>query len=200
MAKLRIFTFPDPVLAQKAKPIERPGREQFKTADDMLETMYYAPGIGLAANQVGLLERIIVVDTDYRAYEPEEVEEMKAKGQDISFIKSGEVINGEYVVGKNPLILMNPEIILAEGKNKIEEACLSVPDFFSEVDRAEKIKVKYQTVDGLEKVLSAEGLLAICLQHEIDHLEGRLFIDRLSMLKREFAKKKLLKARRGKSE
>ncbi len=193
MAKLKIYTFPDAVLAKKALPIERVGKDYFKIADNMLETMYEAPGIGLAANQVGLLERIIVVDTDYDSVDPEDLKPGEA-------VPEGEVINGQIVSGKNPLILINPEIIYREGKSTMKEACLSVPDYSAEVQRAEKIKVQYQDIDGLVKTLSAEGLLSVCLQHEMDHLEGTLFIDRLSQLKKEFAKKKLLKARKHEEE
>lgn len=186
MSKLKIFTFPDSVLAQKASPIQRVEKSYFKLADDMLETMYHAPGIGLAANQVGVLDRIIVVDTEYSADELEE-------GQEIP--KDAEVISNQIVTGKKPLVLINPEIIYREGSTAITEACLSVPEYAAEVQRSEKIKVKYQDLDGLEKTLSADGLLAICLQHELDHLDGRLFIDRLSELKKEMAKKKLLRDR-----
>ncbi len=193
MAKLKIYTFPDAVLAKKALPIERVGKDYFKIADNMLETMYEAPGIGLAANQVGLLERIIVVDTDYDSVDPEDLKPGET-------VPEGEVINGQIVSGKNPLILINPEIIYREGKSTMKEACLSVPDYSAEVQRAEKIKVQYQDIDGLVKTLSAEGLLSVCLQHEMDHLEGTLFIDRLSQLKKEFAKKKLLKARKHEEE
>ena len=97
---------------------------------------------------------------------------------------------------KNPIILFNPEVIYREGSTITREGCLSVPDYRAEVQRAEKIKVRFQNVDGIEKELSAEGILAVCIQHELDHLEGKLFIDRLSPLKKDFAKKKLLKARR----
>lgn len=179
MSKLKIYTFPDLVLAQKAKPIERVDHSYFKIADDMLETMYDAPGIGLAANQVGLLEKLIVVDVDY---DPGDEDEPGNPD--------------EVTVKKNPIILLNPEIIYREGATISKEGCLSVPDFRSEVKRSDKIKVKYKNIDGLEKELSAEGMLAVCIQHEMDHLEGTLFIDRLSQLKKDFAKKKLLKARR----
>jgi peptide deformylase len=144
----------------------------------MLETMYEAPGIGLAANQVGLLEKLVVIDVDYDPGEDEQV------NPDLELKK------------KNPIILINPEIIYREGATVTKEGCLSVPDFRSEVKRAEKIKVKYQNIDGIQKELSAEGLLAVCIQHELDHLEGTLFIDRLSPLKKDFAKKKLIKSRR----
>ena len=189
MAKLKIYTFPDAVLAKKALPIERAGKDYHRLADDMLETMYDAPGIGLAANQVGVLERIIVVDTEYDVTDPDDLEPGAP-------IPEGEVVNGQIISGKKPLILINPEIILREGKSSMKEACLSVPDYSAEVQRADKIKVQYQDIDGLLKTLSAEGLLSVCLQHEMDHLEGFLFIDRLSQLKKEFAKKKLIKARR----
>jgi peptide deformylase len=180
MPKLKIYTFPDEVLANQAVPIQRVDRSYYKLADDMLETMYEAPGIGLAANQVGVLERLIVVDTDYEEIEPE----------------TGSPLTNPILEKKNPIILINPEIIYREGTTAIEEACLSVPDYQSEVKRAEKIKVRYLDIDGLTKELSAEGLQAVCLQHEIDHLDGTLFIDRLSHLKKEFAKKRLLKARK----
>lgn len=179
MSKLKIYTFPDPVLAKKALPVSRVDQSYFKIADDMLETMYEAPGIGLAANQVGLLEKLVVIDVDY---DPDE--DSDEPNPDLELTK------------KNPIILINPEIIYREGSTITKEGCLSVPDFRSEVKRAEKIKVRYQNVDGLEKELSAEGLLAVCIQHELDHLEGTLFIDRLSPLKKDFAKKKLIKAKR----
>ena len=193
MAKLKIYTFPDAVLAKKALPVERAGREYHRLADDMLETMYEAPGIGLAANPVGVLERIIVIDTEYDVIE---VDELKP-GEPVP---QGEVVNGQIITGKKPLILINPEIILREGKSSMKEACLSVPDYTAEVQRAEKIKVQYQDIDGLTKTLAAEGLQSVCLQHEMDHLEGFLFIDRLSQLKKEFAKKKLLRARKTREE
>ncbi len=180
MSKLKIYTFPDAILAKKALPIQRVEKSYFQTADNMLETMYEAPGIGLAANQVGLLERLIVIDVDYAPDEDDE----QAPNPDQETKK------------KNPIILINPEIIYREGSTITKEGCLSVPDYRSEVKRSEKIKVKFQNIDGLEKELSAEGILAVCIQHEIDHLEGTLFIDRLSPLKKDFAKKKLIKSRR----
>ena len=195
MSKLKIYTFPDVVLAQKAKPIDRVEKSYFKLADDMLETMYEAPGIGLAANQVGVLERIIVVDTDYDVVEPDPNDPTKTIDGDPIPV-GGEVVDGQIITGKKPIILINPEIIYYEGTTSIKEACLSVPDYQSEVKRSEKIKVQYQDIDGLQKVLSVEGLLAVCIQHELDHLDGTLFIDRLSTLKKEFAKKKLLRARK----
>lgn len=178
MAKLKIYTFPDLILTQKAKPIERVDKSYHKLADDMLETMYEAPGIGLAANQVGILERALVLDVDYELEDDTE-----------------EVVGAPIAASKKPIIIFNPEIIHFEGKTALKEGCLSVPDYIAEVQRAAKVKVQYQDVDGLTKVLDAEGLLAVALQHEMDHLEGRLFIDRLSTLKKELARKKLKKER-----
>jgi peptide deformylase len=174
MAKLKIYTFPDIVLAKKAEPIARVEKPLHKLADDMLETMYEAPGIGLAANQVGILQRILVLDTDY----------------DIEDAPEGEVIKN-----RKPQIIINPEIIAREGSILFEEGCLSVPEYNAEVRRAEKIKLQYQDVDGLTKTLSAEGLLAVAIQHEMDHLDGKLFIDRLSLVKKGLVKKQLLKER-----
>jgi peptide deformylase len=195
MPKLRIYTFPDAVLAQTAKPIARVEKSYFKLADDMLETMYEAPGIGLAANQVGVLERIIVVDTDYDLVEHDPQDPTKTIDGD-PIPQGGEVVDGQIISGKKPIILINPEIVYQEGTTSIKEACLSVPDYQSEVKRFEKIKVQYQTIDGLQKTMSVDGLLSVCIQHELDHLDGTLFIDRLSVLKKDFARKKLLKARK----
>lgn len=172
MAKLRIFTYPDIVLSQRAKPIERVEKPIQKLAEDMLETMYDAPGIGLAANQVGILERIIVLDTDYEV--------------------DGET---EIIRNRKPIVVINPKIISQEGSIAIEEACLSCPEYAAEVKRAKKIKLEYQDIDGTTKTLSAEDLQAVAIQHEIDHLEGKLFIERLSPFKTESAKKKLVKER-----
>ena len=169
------------ILAQKALPIQHVDKSYFQFADQMLETMYEAPGIGLAANQVGKLERLIVIDVDYA---PSDDEDAPDPDQELK--------------KKNPIIIINPEIIYREGSTVTKEGCLSVPNYRSEVKRDEKIKIKYLNIDGLEKELSAEGLLAVCVQHEMDHLEGKLFIDRLSPLKKDFAKKKLIKARREK--
>ena len=174
MAKLKIYTFPDIVLMKKALPIERVEKSYFKLADDMLETMYEAPGVGLAANQVGILERFIVVDTEFNVIDVEELKEGEPMPE------GGEIINGQIISGKKPMILINPEIISKEGSSITEEGCLSVPDYVADVKRAEKIKVQFQTIDGLQKVISADGLLSVCIQQEIDHLEGTLFIERLN--------------------
>ena len=186
MTKLRVYTFPDLVLSKKAAPIGRVEKSLYRLADDMLETMYCETGIGLAANQVGILQRILVLDPEYDLVDP--------KG-DLASAKQVEIFDENYVINKQPQIFLNPEIIYREGTASIKEGCLSVPEFRAEIKRAEKIKLQYQTIDGLTKVLSADGLLAIVIQHEIDHLDGKLMIDRLSPLKREMAKKKLAKLR-----
>lgn len=186
MSKLKIFTFPDVVLAQKAKPINRVEKALHKLADDMLETMYYAPGIGLAANQVGILQRILVVDTEY---DSEELEEGAEAPEGV------EVVGNCMIQNKKPQIIINPEIIHREGSILFSEGCLSVPEYSAEVKRSEKLKLQYQDIDGVTRILAAEGLLAIAIQHEMDHLDGKLFIDRLSPLKKEMVRKKLRQER-----
>jgi peptide deformylase len=182
MAKLRIYTFPDIVLTKKSEPIARVEKQFYKLADDMLETMYEAPGVGLAANQVGILQRILVLDTDY---DLEDIEDGKEPP------KGGEVVGGQIITNRKPRIVINPEIIYKEGSILFNEGCLSVPEYNADVKRAEKIKVQYQDIDGLTHVLAADGLLAVAIQHEMDHLDGKLFIDRLNPLKKEMARKKL---------
>jgi peptide deformylase len=182
MAKLKIYTFPDMILAQKATPISRVEKTHQKLADNMLETMYDAPGIGLAANQVGILERILVIDVDY------DIEELPEGAPPPSGV---EVAGGSVIKNKKPQVIINPEIIHREGSIQYSEGCLSVPEYYAEVKRSQKIKLKYQDINGLERTLGVDGLLAVCVQHEIDHLDGRLFIDRLSPLKKEMIKKKL---------
>ncbi len=192
MAKLKIYTFPDLVLTKKASPIARVEKGvHFKLADDMLETMYDAPGIGLAANQVGILERILVLDTEY---DYEELPEGVKPPEGV------EVVGGGIIKNRKPQIIINPKIIHKEGSILFSEGCLSVPEYNAEVKRAEKLKLEYQDIDGLTKTLSAEGLMAVAIQHEMDHLEGTLFIDRLSPLKKEMAKKKLRQEREMREE
>jgi len=161
MAHLAILEYPDPRLRIRAEPVTEFDAALRRLVADMLETMYAAPGIGLAATQVDVHRRILVVDVS---------EERNA-----------------------PLCLINPEILSAEGRVSYEEGCLSVPDVFETVDRAERITVKAQNEHGETIELEAEGLLAICIQHEMDHLEGKLFVDYLSTLKRDRLKKKALK-------
>lgn len=160
---IKIYTYPDQVLRTKAEPVENIDGNLQVLIDRMATTMYDAPGIGLAANQVGELLQLIVYDVSAKENGPE------------------------------PNILINPEIVQAEGKVVFEEACLSVIDYVADVTRYEKIKVKGVDRDGNPLDIEAEGLLAICLQHEIDHLNGILFIDHLSSLKRTLYKKKLKK-------
>lgn len=165
MAVLEICTFPDRVLLEEAEPISAIDREVAKLADDMAETMYNAPGIGLAANQVGVPRKLIVVDTSRR--DPD----------------------------SQLIVIVNPEMVSAEGLITMEEGCLSVPDYQAEVTRYQKVKVRGLDLQGKSLELDAEGLLAVVLQHEIDHVNGKLFIDHLSRLKRELCKRRLLKRR-----
>ena len=158
---LTILEFPDDRLRKKAADVQIIDSTIKKLVDDMLETMYDAKGIGLAATQVNVHQRIIVID----------VSEEKDK----------------------PLCLINPEIVTKDGVEESEEGCLSVPGFFEKVKRAERIKVKALNVEGKSFELETDGLLAVCIQHEMDHLEGKLFVDYISSLKRQRIKKKLEK-------
>jgi len=170
MAIKTILTEPNKILRQISNPVDHVGEEEQKLMDDMLETMYAAPGIGLAAIQIGIPKRIIVMD--------------------ISRKKEN----------KNPLHFVNPEIIWKADEDIIyEEGCLSVPNQFAEINRPKECHVKYLDYFGQPQLLKAQGLLATCIQHEIDHLEGILFIDYLSKLKKTMIIKKLSK-QKGKSE
>ena len=163
MAILHICTYPEKVLSQPAEPITEIDEEVVKLVDHMAETMYSAPGIGLAATQVGVAKRVLVADIAPRRPESELI------------------------------VLINPEIVAAEGQVVFEEGCLSVPDYQAEVKRHEKVTVRGLNLKGEEVVIEAEGLLAIVFQHEIDHLNGLLFIDRLSKLKRDLYKRRMKK-------
>jgi peptide deformylase len=163
MALLRIHHYPDPVLKQKAALITSFDDELRRLASDMLDTMYAAPGVGLAAPQVGVSQRLIVLDCS---------------------AKEG---------GPQPLVAVNPQILAGEGECCEEEGCLSVPEYYAKVPRQEKVRVRFQDLDGNLRELEADGLWAICFQHEIDHLDGILFVDRLSPLKRSMFRKKYLK-------
>ncbi|MEM7409034.1 MAG: peptide deformylase [Myxococcota bacterium] len=156
MALRPVLKFPDKRLRQVSQPIETITDELRELARDMCEVMYDEPGIGLAAPQVGEAVRLVVVDTEWTDEESE----------------------------RSPLILVNPELSEPEGKVLWNEGCLSVPDFEAEVERAEQILLRAQDLDGKELEIRAEGLQAVCFQHEIDHLDGVLFIDRISRLKR----------------
>jgi len=164
MAILDILHFPDALLRNTAKPVEQVDDSVRKLIDDMFETMYQAPGIGLAAIQVNRPQRIVVVD----------ISEQR----------------------NQPLALINPEIIEKFGDEEMEEGCLSVPGIYETVQRAERVRVRALDRDGKPFEMEADGLLAVCVQHEIDHLDGKLFVDYLSNLKRQRIRKKLEKEAR----
>jgi peptide deformylase len=175
MALREILTEPNKLLREKSLTVEKVDEDLQKLMDDMLETMYAAPGIGLAAIQVGVPKRVIVLD--------------------IGLQNKSENTNGEkQEVRKNPMYFVNPEIITKSANNSIyEEGCLSVPGQCAEIERPNKCNIKYLDYYGQSKELVAEGMLATCIQHEMDHLEGILFIDYLSKLKKSMIVKKLLK-------
>ena len=164
MAILGILHYPDPRLRTKAQPVEQVDDAIRRLVDDMLETMYEAPGIGLAATQVNVHKRLLVLD-----------------------------ISAER---DSPMCLINPEILESDGVEQMEEGCLSVPGVYEPVERAEKIRVRAQDREGRSSEFDADGLLAVCIQHEIDHLDGKLFVDYLSALKRQRIRKKLEKLQR----
>ena len=196
MSKLKIYQYPDIVLAQKASPIQRVEKTLFSLADDMLETMYEAPGVGLAANQVGILQQILVLDTEYDITEYD-IEDPNAQDiQDENLVSThAEVSASPKITNKKPKIIINPEIIHREGSQVFTEACLSVPEYSADIKRSLKIKLRYQNIDGLTQILDAEGYMAVAIQHEMDHLDGKLFIDRLSPLKKEMVRKRLRQER-----
>jgi len=171
MALREVLQFPDPRLKRVAEPIEKITDEIRTLAQDMLEVMYDEPGIGLAAPQVGESVRLIVLDTDWKDDE-----------------RGGE---------RRPLVLVNPEIVEREGSLIWNEACLSVPDYSAEVERSARVRVRGLDLEGREVVEDASDLRAVCFQHEIDHLDGILFIDRISRLKRSLYVSKRKKALRG---
>ena len=164
MAIRSILEFPDPRLRTRAQPVARFDADLHRVIDDMLETMYAAPGIGLAATQVDVHLRLVVID-------------VSADRTD-------------------PLVLINPEILSREGEIATEEGCLSVPGYFDEVKRASRIRVRAQDRDGNFFERDCEDILAVCVQHEMDHIDGKLFVDYLSNLKRERVRKKLEKERK----
>ena len=164
-----LIILPDPLLRVVSKPFERFDAETKRLASDMLDTMYDAPGIGLAAVQIGVDRRMLVIDI---AREGEE---------------------------KTPLVFINPEVVASSDERSVyEEGCLSIPDYYAEVERPAEVTVEYFDVDGVKQTVKADGLLATCLQHEIDHLNGVLFIDYISRLKREMVIKKFTKAAKTK--
>jgi len=168
MTKLRILEFPDSRLRKKAVPVDLVDDTLRQLIDDMFETMYEAPGIGLAATQVDVHRRLLVADVSAEKDEPQ--------------------------------VLINPEILEKDGSTVTEEGCLSVPGYFEEVERAEHIKVRFLDREGKQQEREFEGLLAVCVQHEMDHLEGKLFVDYLSEIKRQRIRKRLDKDRRQHQE
>jgi peptide deformylase len=164
MALRTILEYPDPRLRTKAQPVTEFGPELARLVDDLLETMYAAPGIGLAATQVDVHQRVIVAD-----------------------------VSAER---DQPLVLVNPQILSREGMNSVEEGCLSVPDIFEEVERALRVRVRAQDRAGNVFERDFDEILGVCVQHELDHLEGKLFVDYLSDLRRERIRKKLEKERK----
>lgn len=176
-SKLPILTYPDPILSQKAVPVTDFNEELKSLVKDMLFTMYHAPGIGLAAPQVGKGLRLFVMDVDY---DRETI--TNAEGKE-------EIRLSEF----KPLVFINPVITGSNGTTTYEEGCLSVPGVYEEVKRHKNVHVKYQDLDGNFHEMEADDLLSICIQHENDHLDGVVFIERLSNLKKNFYKKKMVK-------
>ncbi|MGZ8347153.1 MAG: peptide deformylase [Allosphingosinicella sp.] len=175
MALLPIFETPDPILREISSPVEAVDDELRKLIEDMFDTMYAAPGIGLAAIQVGVPKRLLVIDLQ----EP-------ADGDD----EEGEPV-------RNPLVFINPEILeTSETSRPYNEGCLSVPEQYAEVLRPDRVRARWLDRNGVAREEWIDGLLAVCLQHEIDHLNGVLFIDHLSRLKRDMIMKRLIKIRR----
>jgi peptide deformylase len=172
MALRPVLQYPDKRLTRKAQPIEKITDEVRQLAQDMCDVMYDEPGIGLAATQVGEEVRLVVVDTEWK----------------------------EEDGVKNPLVLVNPELSDHEGEVLWKEGCLSVPDFEAEVKRAERVTMRALDLDGKEVEIRAEGLQAVCFQHEVDHLDGILFIDRISRLKRSRYALKRKKQQKRESE
>jgi len=184
MALRPILVAPDPRLKQVSEPVTEVTDELRRLMDDMLETMYEAPGIGLAAIQVGVPKRVIVMDLGKPVREEEEAA-AKAKGEKIK-------------PDPDPRYFVNPEIVWASDDLVwCEEGCLSVPDLYEEVERPSRVRVRFLDYHGQQQELDCDGMLAVCIQHEMDHLEGVLFIDHLSRLKRDMMLKKLAKARKG---
>ena len=179
MSVLPIYLYGQQTLKKKAKLVHRVDEPLRRFVDDMFETLYNSSGIGLAANQVGSLDRVIVID----------ISEM----EDVKTLPPG-------MPGTSPLVLFNPVVTDAEGLWTMEEGCLSIPDIRDEVERAETITVKYRDLDFVENTVEADGLLARVLLHEIDHLNGVLFVDHLNVVKQKLLRGRLNKIRRGEVE
>lgn len=183
MSVREIINIPDPILREVSKPVEQITPELLKVLDDMADTMYDAPGIGLAGIQIALPLRVVIVDCDQRSKAEDEGDGEPQRDDEPSDEAS-----------RNPIFLINPEItFFSDEPSFYEEGCLSIPEYYAEVQRPAGCVVKYIDRDGKGQVLKAEGLLSTCLQHEIDHLNGDLFIDHISKLKRDMVIKKFTK-------
>lgn len=178
MALLDIITYPNPVLKKMSVDVEEINEDIAKLASDMLDTMYQAPGVGLAAPQIGKNIRMVVIDTRHKDESGEfSQEDLTELEKDISF----------------PLVLINPVVTKKEGKIKWEEGCLSVPGYTEQVERAAYVEITYQNEKGESLSLSADSLTGVCIQHEIDHLDGKVFIERLSTIRRNRIQSKIKK-------
>lgn len=173
MAILPIIWAPDPLLKAVCKPVETVDDTMRQLIDDMLETMYKAPGIGLAAPQIGVDRRVLVMD-------------VSREGEDDH---------------PAPIVMANPKIVWSSDDSKVfEEGCLSLPEMFAEVERPADVKVEYVDREGKLQTLDADGVLAVCVQHEIDHLDGVLFVDHISALKRNMILRKMVKAKKARDD
>lgn len=179
MSLREILKFPDPRLREVSEPVTEFNEELKALVRDMLETMYDAKGIGLAAPQIGVLKRVLVIDTRPR----------DEKGRRYKYDEMTEM---ERAI-EQPLVLINPVVIKGEGKTTFDEGCLSIPGYFETVERFDRIVMRAQNVEGQEFTVETDGLLAICMQHELDHLEGTLFVDHLSFLKSKRIKDQIKK-------
>lgn len=184
MAKREILTYPNPILREVSKPVTKFDDSLKKLVEDMFETMYGSNGIGLAAPQVGELLRVLVIDTRPKL-SPEEIKERRYDNDDQTDLEKKI---------PQPLVLINPQVVDGNGKTTYDEGCLSVPSFYETVERKKIVTVKAQDVNGKEFSFVVDGLLAICIQHEMDHLEGTLFIDHLSFTKSNKIKNQIKKS------
>ena len=174
LSALKIFTYPAPVLKKIAEPVTEFNNELEHFAEQMIQTMYHSYGIGLAAPQVGKSLRLFVSDIDFDIDKDDD----------------------DLITQANPEVYINPRIIEHSGKLIYEEGCLSFPGIYEKVERFEKIKLEYQNTKGAVKSIEAEGIQSVCLQHELDHLNGIVFIEKLSPLKQSYLKKKFLKSKK----
>ena len=198
-----IITIPDPILRKVSKSVERVDDELQLLLDDMLETMYDAPGIGLAAIQIGIPLRIVTVDVGERSIDEKRVvdgtHDADNPDEPLENVESEENVEPagseeEILRTPNPLFLINPEILTRSDERSVyEEGCLSIPEFYAEVERPAVCTIKYLDRAGKQQELEADDILATCIQHEIDHLDGTLFIDHISKLKRDRIVKKFTK-------